>query len=665
MIHLIDNFGQMNFMTLNSVYHKDTTMIRVMKTERMSSTISMINLFVKLIFLSSASLLKIPACICQSNTFASGRISNNKFLRGHLGIRKLAFSERALLLSEAESRANHNEVEETRVQDYLSIFGSQDEFTFTYSDIFSAHHKTQSATSSASQTSSSTTSLVHDETTQSTLIQSLHDLIKHRSDLSSSSDDPTSIMLLRREGTNSFLDGMSAMDDSGPNARDVSNAFGKGPSSILNSFGANNILWAFGQFVNHDISLVNVKFGDICDVAVPPHDPFLDASVKVLGMNRSNFRIDDIAVAQQVTNISSLINGDNIYGNTLSRLNFIRADDSDITGKLRTSGPNLLPKNTEGLSNRGGDTRSDLFLSGDVRANENLALTVMHTLWLREHNHWADQLRVSHPELSGDEVFYMARVIVQAELQKVIYDEFLPALLGDDAIPPYSGFKPDVDPRLENVVSSCAFRVGHTMVPPVLHLDYGNTTLEILSLEDAFFAPFQIERAGGIDAFLRGMLNNMCQEVDPFMVPAMRNHLFTNFDLIAINIQRARDHGIPDFNSIRASLGFDKLVTFDDFSFSQELASVYSDTDQIDCWIGMHAEPRVDGLMLGETQRAVLARNFANIRDGDVNFYKNSITDSELLALIEATTLADVIRRNSDSPGSLEDIGDDTFFLQL
>ncbi|KAL3790289.1 hypothetical protein HJC23_002915 [Cyclotella cryptica] len=611
-------------------------------------------------------LLVIAACICESKTLATKRSSEDKFMRGSVGIEKQALPDRLLLLSEVESRANHHVVEETRVQDYISIFGSQEEFTFAYSDIFSTQHETQSITSSASQISTHTTFPTQDEATESTLLQTLHEMIENRSDLSSTSDDPTSIMLLRREGTNSFLDGMSAMDDSGPNARDVSNAFGNGPSSILNSFGAANILWAFGQFVNHDISLVNVKFGDICDVTVPPHDPFLDASVKALGMNRSIFEIDNIAVAQQVTNISSLINGDNVYGNTFSRLNFIRADDSGVTGRLRTSGPNLLPKNTEGLSNRGGDARSDLFLAGDVRANENLALTVMHTLWLREHNHWADKLRVAHPELSGDEIFYMARVIVQAEMQKVIYDEFLPAMLGDDAFPPYDGFKPNVDPRVENVVSSCAYRIGHSMVPSALYIDYGNKTLETLALENAFFAPSQLERTGGIDAFLRGMVNSVCQEVDPFIVPAMRNHLFSNqFDLLAINIQRARDHGIPDFNSIRASLGFEKLDNFDDFLFSQELASVYSDTDQIDCWIGMNSEPRLERLMLGETQRAVLARNFANIRDGDVNFYKNSITEPELLALIEGTTLADVIRRNSDSPGSLDDVRDDIFFLPL
>jgi hypothetical protein len=394
------------------------------------------------------------------------------------------------------------------------------------------------------------------------------------------------------------------------------------------------------------------------------NDPFFNSTIHELPLNRSFFELDANAVAQQVTNISSFISGDNIYGNTFSRLKYIRDDDSYLTGRLRTSGPNLLPKNTEGLTNRGGDARADLFLAGDVRANENLALTVMHTLWMREHNYWADALKATNPELTGDQLFYMARAIVTYEMQKVIYDEFLPALLGEDAIAPYAGYNPDVDPRMENVVSACAFRVGHTMVSPALFLDYGNKTLETIALENAFFVPSEVENRGGIDAFLRGLINSIGQEVDPFVVPAMRNHLFTNFDLVAINIQRARDHGIPDFNTIRQSLGFDKLDSFEDFSFGQELASVYSNTDQIDCWIGMNSEPRIDGLMVGETQRAVMARNFANIRDGDPNFYKN-VGDPELLALIESTTLADVIRRNSDQLGSLDDVRDDVFFFHM
>jgi len=133
---------------------------------------------------------------------------------------------------------------------------------------------------------------------------------------------------------------------------------------------------------------------------------------------------------------------------------------------------------------------------------------------------------------------------------------------------------------------------------------------------------------------------------------------------LALNIGRARDHGIPDFNTIRESLGYPRLDSFDDFLFGRELASVYDDTGQIDCWVGMNSEPRLEGLMVGPTQRAILARNFANIRDGDVHYYKNSLRDAELLGAIEATTFADVIRRNSDSPNSLDDIRGNVFFVR-
>ena len=427
-----------------------------------------------------------------------------------------------------------------------------------------------------------------------------------------------------------------------------------------------DMLWAFGQFINHDISETIAKPGDLCDIPVAKDDPFIDDNVEFIPMNRSSSILDSITgpgVAQQISMLSPFIDAESVYGNTKTRLKYIRSKDSYYTGRLRTSGPDFLPKNTEGLSNRGNDDRTDLFLAGDTRANENVALLVSHTLWMREHNHWADQLRMSDPELSGDEIFSMSRVIVQAEMQKIVYDEFLPALLGNDAIPPYRGFDPIVDPRVENIVSSCALRIGHTMVGPSLLLDYGKGNLEEISIA-TWFAPFELERVGGLDAFLRGMANNICQEVDPFITPAMRNELFNGqIDLLAINIERARDHGMPDFNTIRESLGFDRLGSFDDFLFEQELASVYSDTDQIDCWIGMNSEPRIDGLMVGETQRTILARNFASIRDGDPNFYKNSITDTELLGIIESTTFADVIRRNSDQPGSLDDVRDNLFFF--
>ena len=54
-------------------------------------------------------------------------------------------------------------------------------------------------------------------------------------------------------------------------------------------------------------------------------------------------------------------------------------------------------------------------------------------------------------------------------------------------------------------------------------------------------------KQGGLDPILRGMICTASQEVDTKAVDGVRNFLFgTNtkgFDLVAINIQRGRDHG--------------------------------------------------------------------------------------------------------------------------
>ena len=55
---------------------------------------------------------------------------------------------------------------------------------------------------------------------------------------------------------------------------------------------------------------------------------------------------------------------------------------------------------------------------------------------------------------------------MQSEVQKITYGEFLPLLLGADAIPPYSGFDPNVNGAALNVGATCAFRIGHTLISP-------------------------------------------------------------------------------------------------------------------------------------------------------------------------------------------------------
>ena len=57
------------------------------------------------------------------------------------------------------------------------------------------------------------------------------------------------------------------------------------------------------------------------------------------------------------------------------------------------------------------------FLAGDVRANEQLGLLALHTVWLREHNRVAGALRRLNPHWDGDRLFHEARKVVGAQMQ--------------------------------------------------------------------------------------------------------------------------------------------------------------------------------------------------------------------------------------------------------
>ena len=93
-----------------------------------------------------------------------------------------------------------------------------------------------------------------------------------------------------------------------------------------------------------------------------------------------------------------------------------RADQSDTANGFVGCPPPLSP--------------SECFLAGDVRVNEQTALTVFHTMFVREHNRIARELKRLNPKMDDDTVFKLAREIVAAEIQKITYFDYLPIILG-------------------------------------------------------------------------------------------------------------------------------------------------------------------------------------------------------------------------------------------
>jgi peroxidase len=135
--------------------------------------------------------------------------------------------------------------------------------------------------------------------------------------------------------------------------------------------------------------------------------------------------------------------------------------ESTTTCHLKTSSNGrLLPKNTFNLDNGGGDgtDKHRFYAAGDVRANEQIGLAAMHTLFVREHNRLCDDLITTFPSSTGEEHYQMARKIVGAEMQAITYKEFLPALLGPMApdLSAYSGFKNTTIPSIGKLLESTA-----------------------------------------------------------------------------------------------------------------------------------------------------------------------------------------------------------------
>lgn len=478
---------------------------------------------------------------------------------------------------------------------------------------------------------------------------------------------------LHRQMDSDYQDGIDAPTEyTRPSARYISNIVASQSKLRYNKKYVTDMVWQWGQFIDHDLDLTTGAHPqEEYNIHVPEGDPYFDKDStghERIPFDRSVYDhatgSDTSNPRQQLNKITSYLDGSMVYGSNLQRATALRTMDG--TGRLKTSKKNLLPYNKNGLDNAGGNGAT-LFLAGDIRANEQVGLTTMHTLFMREHNRLAYKIRKQHPYLSGDQIYERARRKVGAYIQIITYNEFLPALLGPKALSHYYGYDENVDASASNIFSTAAYRFGHSMLSPEIYRLKKNgkpIPQGHLALRDAFFAPDILRHQGGIDPILRGLSKKLAQDVDTYVIDDVRNFLFGKpgkgaLDLVSLNIQRGRDHGLPTYNEACIEMGLPPATKFSEITSNQKvrkrLAKAYNhDVEMVDVWVGGLAEDHVHGTLVGPLFFEILKNQFEKFRDGDRFFYKNTYSRYQIKKL-EKTTLADIIRRNTKIGREIQD----------
>lgn len=464
-----------------------------------------------------------------------------------------------------------------------------------------------------------------------------------------------------------------------PSARQISNVLCDEPITQFNSRNLSAFVYVWGQFLDHDITLTPTGTTEVANIVLPSDEPLFTEQIP---FTRSEVRAGTgVATAREQTNLNTAwIDGSVVYGSDSLRAAWLRTFQN---GKLKTSSGNFLPWNTVNGEESGAidpnapsmandaDHTVKTFVAGDVRAGEHPGILSLHTIFVREHNRICDVLRAQG--LTNDEDIYQkARKQVSGIIQAITYQEFLPAM--GLCLHPYNGYKSSVRPDIMNTFATAGYRLGHTMVADDLALR-DNNCLEVgpgdLELDEVFFTPHLV-----IDytpeVFLRGFATHKQYETDNKINSVLRNFLFGNvtdpvrfgLDLAALNIQRGRDHGLPDYNTVRkyylgsAVTSFSQITT--DAAKAAALQSLYGNVNNIDLWVGILAEDRMSGKSVGKTINAMLTSQFEKLRDADYYYYKNDpAISSTLRNQIGGTKLSAVIKRNS----TITNLQSNVFFI--
>jgi len=257
--------------------------------------------------------------------------------------------------------------------------------------------------------------------------------------------------------------------------------------------------------------------------------------------------------------------------------------------------------------------------------------SIWPSLFARNHNNLALQLQRLNPSWNDETLFQEARRINIATFQ---YNLITSGAVQDSIsnIPINETYSP-----FKNAATTLEFAIAYRMAHYYLHdqmlflFEDGTNTTYLQSdtigridlLEDNF------------DAALRGALSavvNAGPYGDEILNRIGKNAAGYGKDIISIDIQRARDQGLPSYLDVRRKCQLQPQInTFDDLyqilnaTNVDLLKSVYADAEDIDYYVGGIFETFeiLGNPLVGPTFGCVIGSQWDNFAGGDIYYYLN------------------------------------------
>nr|XP_050845727.1 peroxidasin-like isoform X1 [Vespula vulgaris] len=488
-----------------------------------------------------------------------------------------------------------------------------------------------------------------------------------------------------------YQDGVSLPRTDLPSAREVSSNVHSGGQDLKHPY-LMALTALFAQFLAHDLAHTpRMELPDgtrlkCCDVDYENFHPECfpiraDNAIGCMEYSRSaphpgnSLQACKLGPRQQINQASSYLDLSPLYGSSEETSKALRSGKG---GLLNTQRRNLPMPSPESETCRSVNKAFPCFLSGDSRVNEHPGLTLMHVIFLREHNRVAEQLAKLNPQWDDEKLYQEARRIVIAEMQHITYNEFLPVILGETTLDKFDlrlshegyfrGYDSRTDATLSNSAASAGLFFVAALTPKTLDLVDSRSALKSgeRSLLSAFYAPQELYEAGAIDRLIAGATAGHSRKPLP---PGLNEILLERYfhdgkstdvavDYAAQIIQQGRDHGLPSYVKWRTFCGLPDVTSFQDLKGTiakdiiERLRLVYKKVEDIDLVTGILSEAPVTNSVLGPTFLCLLGRTFRNVRLGDRYWYENANTPGSFmikqLEEIRKSTMAQVLCNNGD-----------------